>query len=357
MPDASFRTVGNTVVNGVILIDGQGSVLAFNKTCERLFGYSDAEIVGRNIGALIAAPFRESRGRDIEHCLRTGVQREFPELIGQRKDGGTFAMELSLGAAHPRCDAICVFIAASLIEHGDLDAQRLAAANEELGRFARDASHDLHEPLRMVSMFCGLLSERYGDRLDAQGREYLQLAARASERMRHLLDDLRDYGQLDLAERDCWFECGDCFAAALENLQELIRESGATIVVGATPRVFGNPIRFTRLAQNLLANAVKYVAPKVPPRVSIAAETCDAYWRFSIADNGVGIDARHYGQVFESFKRLHAGGERQGSGLGLAICRRIVDGFGGSIDVASTIGEGSTFTFTVKRPVTELMHG
>jgi len=133
-----------------------------------------------------------------------------------------------------------------------------------------------------------------------------------------------------------------------ENLHESIRESGAVITRGPMPPVFGNAIRFNRLMQNLIGNGLKYVAPGAAPRIHVAAERRDEFWDFSVADNGIGIDARHFDQIFEPFKRLHAKSSYYGTGLGLAICRKIIDGFGGRIWVNSTPDEGSVFHFTIR---------
>jgi signal transduction histidine kinase len=114
------------------------------------------------------------------------------------------------------------------------------------------------------------------------------------------------------------------------------------------PQIYGNPIRFHRLMQNLIGNALKYVAEDVAPRIHVTAVREGAFWRFSVSDNGIGIDPRHHEQIFEPFKRLHAKDRFRGTGLGLAICRKIVEGFGGVMSVRSNEGQGSTFSFTVK---------
>jgi light-regulated signal transduction histidine kinase (bacteriophytochrome) len=201
----------------------------------------------------------------------------------------------------------------------------------------------------MVAAFCGLLSKDYGERLDERGREYLALALTATTQMRDLLDDLVDYGHLDLeAERGSWFDSDDGLDQALENLGDPIKESGAEVTRESLPRVYGNPIRFHRLMQNLVGNALKYVAPDVSPRIHVRAVREGGFWRFSVSDNGIGIEPRHHDRIFEPFKRLHAKSQYYGTGLGLAICRKIVEGFGGVIEVSSVPGEGSIFSFTLE---------
>jgi light-regulated signal transduction histidine kinase (bacteriophytochrome) len=131
-------------------------------------------------------------------------------------------------------------------------------------------------------------------------------------------------------------------------LRAPIAQSGAQITRGALPAIHGNPVRFQCLLQNLLGNALKYVAPDVAPRVRVAAAREGGFWLFEVADNGIGIEPRHFERIFEPFKRLHARSRYDGTGLGLAICRKIVEGFGGRIWVNSTPRAGSTFSFTVR---------
>jgi light-regulated signal transduction histidine kinase (bacteriophytochrome) len=231
----------------------------------------------------------------------------------------------------------------------ELLIEQLTASNLERSYFGHVASHDLREPLRMVAAFCGLLSKDYGDRLDERGREYLSLAVSAANQMQDLLDDLVDFGRLGLdAERGSWFETNEILDQVLENLHESIRDSGARIIMDGLPRIFGNPIRFNRLMQNLIGNALKYVAADVVPVINLSAAREGEFWRFSVSDNGIGIEEHHYDRIFEPFKRLHAKSRYYGTGLGLSICRKIVEGFGGRIWVSSAPDEGSTFSFTVK---------
>ena len=229
---------------------------------------------------------------------------------------------------------------------------QLTASNEERGHFAHAASHDLREPLRLVTVFCGSLLKDYGERIDERGREYLSLSVAATTQMSDLLDDLVDYSRLGLeAERGSWFAAGEILDQVLRYFDEPVRESGAKITRDPLPDIYGNPVRFRRLMQNLVGNALKYVAAGVAPRIHVSAAREREFWLFSVSDNGIGIASRHYDQIFEPFKRLHDRSSYGGTGLGLAICRKIVEGFGGAISVSSAEVEGSTFSFTVR------MHG
>ena len=358
MAESRLQAIVDTAVDGIILMDTSGMVTMFNPACERMFGYSALEIIGGDVKQLMPEPFHGEHDQYLENYRNTGRRKIIGigrEVVGRRKSGTTFPLDLSVGAGEEKGKAFYVGILRDVSERKrasdtrELLIEQLTASNMELARFGHVASHDMREPLRMVAAFCGLLAKNYGAHLDERGSEYLSLAISAATQMQDLLDDLVDFGRLGLeAERGSWFNASDNVDQAMENIHEPVRESGAQITHGALPRIFGNPIRFTRLLQNLVGNALKYVAPGVTPRVQISASLGDGFWTFSVADNGIGIEPRHYEQIFEPFKRLHAKSSYYGTGLGLAICRKIVDGFGGQIGVTSKPGEGSVFTFTVK---------
>jgi light-regulated signal transduction histidine kinase (bacteriophytochrome) len=200
----------------------------------------------------------------------------------------------------------------------------------------------------MVSAYCALLTKEYGSKLDERGRQFLGLATSAALQMRDLLDDLVDYGRLG-AERGTpsWFNVDGILEQVINYLRLEITDSGAEITWDEMPTVFCNPIRFQRLLQNLISNALKYVAPGVAPRIHISSMRDSEFWRLSVVDNGIGIEERHFERIFAPFKRLHIKSNYYGTGLGLSICRRIVEDFGGNISVRSTPGEGSTFSFAV----------
>jgi signal transduction histidine kinase len=215
--------------------------------------------------------------------------------------------------------------------------------------FVDAAAHDLRDPLRLVAGLCDLMSKDYADRLDDRGREYLTLAAAATAHMTALLDDLVDLeGAATAPPAEAWIDANACVDQVLLFLGEAIRKSGAQVTRGELPRVWGNPVRFSRVVRNLVGNALKYVPEGRAPRVRISAARDGKFWRISVSDNGVGVAPRHQDRIFEPFSRLHAADAYDGRGLGLAICRTLVEAAGGRIRVCSTPGEGSVFSFTVK---------
>jgi two-component system sensor kinase FixL len=356
--NSRLRAIVDTAIDGIILMDTRGMVTMFNPACERMFGYAAAEVLGSDIKQLMPSPYRAEHDQDLDNYRRAveprivGVGRE---VIGRRKSGDTFPLELSVGEVDDDSEVSYACVLRDLTERKHADELRekfieqLTASNEERTLFVHVASHDLREPLRMVAAFCGRLAKDYGDRLDGRGAEYLALAIGGAAQMSRLLDDLVDFGRLGLdAARGSRFVANQVLDQVLENFAEPIRESGAMVTSDLLPQIYGNPIRFHRLMQNLIGNALKYVAEDVAPRIHVTAVREGAFWRFSVSDNGIGIDPRHHEQIFEPFKRLHAKDRFRGTGLGLAICRKIVEGFGGVMSVRSNEGQGSTFSFTVK---------
>ncbi len=224
----------------------------------------------------------------------------------------------------------------------------LARSNADLEQFAYVASHDLREPLRMVSAYVSLLERRFGEVLGQDGREFVAFARDGAQRMDRLICDLLDYSRVKrMGDEIIAVDAGEAVTAALQNLQTAIQRTGAEVSVAPLPRVLAAPVQLQRLFQNLIGNALKYGDTTRPPRIRIAAETTDGVVRFSVADNGIGIDPQYHERVFGIFQRLHTRQEYDGTGIGLAICRSILERHGGRIWVESTPGEGSTFLFTL----------
>jgi PAS domain S-box-containing protein len=229
-----------------------------------------------------------------------------------------------------------------------LHAQELTRSNEELQQFAYVASHDLQEPLRMVASYTQLLARRYRGKLDADADEFIGYAVDGVNRMQRLIQDLLTYSRVGTRGREpspC--EAGQALQRAVDNLRTMIQETQGEVKAGPLPRVRADESQLIQLFQNLVSNALKFHG-KEPPRVEVAAEPQGPdFWRFTVKDNGLGIDPQYFDRIFIIFQRLHGREEYPGTGIGLAICKKIVERHGGRIGLESQPGGGSTFWFTL----------
>jgi signal transduction histidine kinase len=226
-------------------------------------------------------------------------------------------------------------------------SDELKRSNADLEQFAYVASHDLQEPLRMVSGFTGLLKRRYGGKLDADADEYIEFAVGGANRMQALINDLLSYsrvGREEVAGKPVNTQIA--LDQALANLQTAIEERSALVSSSQLPMVWADHGMLVRLFQNLISNALKFCKAE-RPIVRIQAEPRGEDWVFSVADNGIGIDAQYKDRIFMIFQRLHKQSEYPGTGIGLAVCKRIVERNGGRIWLESEPGKGTTFFFTL----------
>ena len=224
----------------------------------------------------------------------------------------------------------------------------LLRANQDLEQFAYSASHDLQEPLRSVKIYSEILARRYHEKLDDEGRAFLDFVSSGATRMEMLVRDLLAYtqaGQLDLPAAPA--EATKALRDALANLAGAVRESAATVSFDPLPPVHVHATQMEQLFQNLVGNAIKYRRPDTPPVIHISARLDGESWLFSVRDNGLGIEEEYRERIFGLFKRLHAGDRYSGTGIGLSICQRIVERYHGRIWVESEINQGSTFYFTL----------
>lgn len=224
----------------------------------------------------------------------------------------------------------------------------LRQSNEELERFAYICSHDMQEPVRMMNTFAGLLAENYEALLDERGNKYLKLITSNAERMRKMIQDILIFARV--GREEIKVETADCDEIAREILAEfesVIAEKGARVTCGSLPRLNTSSTLVRLLLQNLISNALKFQNGDQPPEIEIQAERQQLFWRFSVRDNGIGIDPAFRDRMFTIFQRYHRKEHYPGTGIGLCTCRKFIQLCGGDIGFESALGQGSIFFFSL----------
>ena len=249
-------------------------------------------------------------------------------------------------------------------------AKELAARNKELKRankqlesFAYTVSHDLQEPLRSISLFTQLLEQEYTEKLDEQGQEYIGFITNSAMRMQTLVRDVLAYARAATNE-ETWLnvDLNGLVQTLIIDLQAIIQETEAKIVVDRLPTVLVNPTEISQLLRNLITNSLKFRSER-KPCIKIASQLKDNQWLITVEDNGIGIEPQYRDKIFQPFSRLHSQDQYSGSGIGLAICKKIVERYRGIIGVKSKPGQGSTFYFTLPQStcpidsINSLSHG
>jgi PAS domain S-box-containing protein len=340
--------------DAIISKDLNGVITSWNKTAERLFGYSADEAIGQTVAALLIPEDRQDEEPEILAKLRRGERVDHFHTKRRRKDGGLLDISLTIS---PVKDSRGKIVGASKIARDITEMVKVQEAlrdandslkrsNADLEHFAYSASHDLQEPLRMVSTYAELVAKKYSPRLDEDAQTYLAHVIEGGARMQRLLRGLRAYTQVSLANNgpEADVESRPILDSVLAGLADAIEESGAVIDIGDLPPVSIHEFQLEQLFQNIIGNALRYRSER-KPSIRISAEREGRFWKFSIEDNGIGINQEYKEQIFGLFTRLHAASEYPGTGMGLAICQRIVERSRGRIWVESEPGVGSTFHF------------
>jgi chemotaxis family two-component system sensor kinase Cph1 len=222
----------------------------------------------------------------------------------------------------------------------------LERSNKELEQFAYVASHDLQEPLRMVSSYMQLLESRYKDKLDRDAKEFIDYAVDGAVRMQRLIQDLLAFSRVGTRGKDPTpVEAGAAIDEALLNLKVRIEENNAEVHLEPFPTVMADKDQLVQVFQNLIGNAIKFRGEK-DPEITVSVQESDGFAEFMVRDNGIGFDQKHNDRIFVLFQRLNTRDKYEGTGIGLAICKKIVERHGGRIWAESQLGKGSAFSFT-----------
>lgn len=349
------NTILESIGDGFFALDQNWIVTYWNKEAENMLYVPKSKVVGQYLWDVFPDSVGSVSYKKYHEALETNKQLLFEDYFPNLEKW----FEIT---AYPSDKGLSVYFKDvterklsqiqlnELHHHLQKTAQNLAASNAELEQFAYIASHDLQEPLRMVTSFLSQLEKKYGNLIDDKGKQYIHFAVDGAKRMRQIILDLLDFsrvGKFNGKPQEV-----DTHKVAEEIItlyNNEIKQSGAEIQLEGLPVITTLKSPFTQVLQNLVSNALKYQKPGEKPVIKIAAEEMAAYWKFSVQDNGIGIDPDSTEKIFIIFQRLHHKDEYSGTGIGLAIVKKIVEAMGGGIWVEPNESGGSTFYFTINR--------
>jgi PAS domain S-box-containing protein len=343
-----FRFMAESMPQKIFTADAAGAVDYLNQQWLDYTGASVNDLKGEGWAGFLHPDDAQESLRGWQHAVAT--KQSFEIVHRFRRADGVFRWHLSRAHAMPdEGGRGSMWIGSNTDIHNERETgTQLERTTEELKHFAYAASHDLQEPLRMVTSYTQLLAKEYQGRLGENADQYISYAVQGAQRMEALLKGMREYWQA--SERGEHHHAPTDTNAALEqallNLQESITTSGATITSGPLPIVRADETAIVQVFQNLIGNAVKYHGEETPHVHISAARNTTGEWVFSVKDNGIGIEPQFAEKVFTIFNRLN-GNEYPGSGIGLSLCRKVIEHLGGTIWVEPTVGRGATFRFTI----------
>lgn len=333
-----------------------------NEAAMKNLGYSEEEMY--HLSAIDLKPLhtRSSFHELLSPLINNTREKIVHEFIHQRKDGSRYPAESHIQLIRRGDRAVFLAVVLDITERKrselitrqlniDLEKQaaELLASNSELERFAFVASHDLQEPLRMVSSFLRLLEKKLGDKLDPVNKKYIDFAVDGAERMKKLIGDLLEYSRTgNKTEVHEMVDCNNIMLNVRKLFALSIAESSANFAVNSLPVIEAVEAEMQQLFQNLVSNALKYHNGK-SLRIEVGCTEEDQSWKFYVKDNGLGIDPKYFEKIFIIFQRLHNKSEYSGTGIGLSVCKKIVSRHGGEIWVTSELGKGSAFYFTIPK--------
>ena len=347
--------------DAVIVCDREGAIVYWNSGAEVTYGWTRDEALGCKTRELLWSKMNETPGWIEAKVLAEGSWEG--ELVHRRRDGeqivvhSRWALERDDAGEPvrflkinrditPRKDAEAELVRQSA-ELARANVQ-LTRSNEDLRQFAYVVSHDLAEPLRVISGYAELLATGHGGALSPEAQDFAEKILSGATRLQALVADVLAYSSVGRAElRLQPVDMGQLVEEVLSGLSARVQETGANVLVAPLPTVVADPVQLGQVMQNLIANALTYTRPGTPPRVSIRATQTKGVWRFSVTDNGIGIAVDQRQRIFQMFERLHRQDHYPGTGIGLAISRRAVERHGGVIWVEDAAGDGSRFCFTI----------
>ena len=348
-------------------------ILFVNEAFTKMTGYTAEEVIGKTPRILQGPKTDRQELKKLTKAIRQWQPFE-TSIINYKKNGEEFWNNFSITPVTNETGFCTHWIAIERditeqklaeinLKQLNIDlkdhVKKLALSNEELEQFAFVASHDLQEPLRMVTNYLTQLERKYGDVLDDKAKKYIGFAVDGAKRMRQIILDLLELSRVGKTlEREKLIDLNDVISETKKLLAKKIAEKKATLVIDDLPEIYADSTPIQQVFQNLITNALEYSNKDIPVQIHLSAIETEDFWQFAVADNGIGISKEYHEKIFVIFQRLHSKEEHPGTGLGLAITKKIIEGHGGKIwveseearpDDAVGRGKGSTFYFTIKK--------
>lgn len=346
----------------ICMVDAKGCFVEVSAASEKILGYKPQELIGKALIDYVHPDDKENTQQTANKVMEGHKVNTFENRY-VRKDGSTVQIEwtaawnaknkMRCGVARDVTERKLVEI--KLKEMNDSlqkQARDLALSNAELEQFAYVASHDLQEPLRMVAGFLTQLDRKYSDIIDEKGKTYIGFAVDGAKRMAQIIRDLLEFskiGKTDVSIEDV--DLNELMQEIEILFRKQIEDKSATIKVDRLPVITSYKVPLRQVFQNLLGNALKYSRPEVPVSIRISVKELDDRWEFCIADNGIGIDEKHYEKIFVIFQRLHNKDRYAGTGMGLSVTKKIIESMGGEIWVRPNEEGGTIFCFTIAKKI------
>lgn len=361
--EARMRAVFNSVADAIITIDEHGAIERLNPAAQTLFGYAEAEAVGRNVSLLMPPAHRDRHDGYLAHYRATGERKIIGigrEVDGRRKDGVIFPIELTVTEMWLGTRRMFTGVVRDISQRKQAERenrqllQELTSANEELTNFAYVVSHDLKAPLRGIGSLADWLATDYAPHFNDEGREHMRLLINRVHRMGALIDGILQYSRVGRVKEARVAVDVNRMLADVVDLLAAPPHITVTVQPGM-PTLMMEPTRLQQVFHNLISNAIKYM-DKPAGRINVGWTEHDGEVRLTVADNGPGIETRHFERIFQLFQTLAPRDRVESTGVGLALVKKIVEMYQGRVGVDSVMGQGSTFWFTLPAGVGPLPH-